>query len=56
MIGRINSDMSVTPYCIHPNCKAPPSAIMHRIHLGPDKRLWFTELGLDRIGEIVSGY
>jgi len=56
MIGRIHPDMSVTPYCIHPSCNAPPSAVMHRIHLGPDNRLWFTELGLDRIGKIVSGY
>jgi virginiamycin B lyase len=56
MIARVEPDMSVTPFCIRATCKGPPRAVMHRIDLGPDGLLWFTELGLDRVGKIVSGY
>jgi streptogramin lyase len=53
MIGRVNLDMSVTPYCIQPYCIAP-NAVMHRTHLGPGQGLWFT--GLDRIDKLDVGY
>ena len=56
MIARIEPDMTTIPYCIHPSCSVAPTAMMHRIRLGPDHRLWFTELALDTIGRIESGY
>ena len=56
MIARIQPDMTTIPYCIHPSCAAPPTAMMHRIRLGPDHLLWFTELGLDTVGTITKGY
>jgi virginiamycin B lyase len=56
MIARIEPDMSTIPYCIHPSCTPAPTAMMHRLRLGPDHLLWFTELGLDTVGKITSGY
>jgi streptogramin lyase len=56
MIARIEPDMRVIPYCIHPSCTAAPTAMMHRLRLGPDHLLWFTELELDTVGKITSGY
>lgn len=50
-IGRVESDGSLTPFPI-----PTAGAVQHRIIIGPDGELWFTELGKDKIGRMVTGH
>lgn len=50
-IGRVELDGSLTPFPI-----PTTGAVQHRIIIGPDGELWFTELAKDKIGRMVSGH
>ncbi len=50
-IGRVEADGTVTPFAI-----PTADAIQHRVIIGPDGELWFTELGKDKIGRMVTGH
>lgn len=48
IIQRIAGDGMITTYSL-----ATPGAGQHRIHLGPEGRMWFTELAANKVGYVV---
>jgi hypothetical protein len=51
LIARINADGSITTFPI-----PTKDAVQHRITIGPDGELWYTELKADRIGRMITGH
>ncbi|WP_435009063.1 virginiamycin B lyase family protein [Tundrisphaera lichenicola] len=49
-IGQVQPDGTVKPFTI-----PTLDAVQHRITIGPDGSLWFTELAVDKIGRMVTG-
>ncbi|HEY3947040.1 MAG TPA: hypothetical protein VGL78_17595 [Solirubrobacteraceae bacterium] len=48
-IGRVGADMKVNLFDVPTR-----SAVLHRIILGPDGNMWFTELAADKVGIITT--
>ncbi len=47
------SDISRVPITFY---KVPTSnTVMHRIILGPDRNMWFTEMHVDKVGKLITG-
>jgi virginiamycin B lyase len=51
LIGRVNADGSITTFPI-----PTMNAVQHRITIGPDGELWYTELMADKIGRMITGH
>lgn len=48
-IGRVGADMKVSLFDV-----PTQNAVLHRIILGPDGNMWFTEVGADKVGYITT--
>lgn len=50
-IARVNADGSLSIFPI-----PTADAVQHRITIGPDGELWYTELAADKVGRMVTGH
>jgi streptogramin lyase len=53
ILTAVPSRLSRTHFTFYP--VPTRDTVMHRVILGPDGRLWFTEMNADRVGRLTTG-